>query len=111
MLQELRQISFHDSGLLRLDVDFLSKRIALTIEGDANSTVTIVFEGVLNLSCEALSAFSHFETLEIYDANFREADGAFEAKFTFLLGFGQPSWGLAFSFAAWRTTLPAGAPT
>lgn len=99
MIEKLKKVEFHDSSLLSLNIDFSHKIIKLAVEQEVDAPyITLLFEEVSNINIEKIVELTDFDFLDIYGADFLNNNGSYIAKFTFLLGFGKPSWELSFSF-------------
>jgi len=105
MLDKLKEIEFHDSGLINLNIDFDQSKIEIIIEKEVGVSRTfLVFEQVSSLKINEIRNLKQFYCVEVYDAEFDQIENIFTAKFIFLLGFSTPDWMIEFTFKTVKVT-------
>ncbi|MEL7222014.1 MAG: hypothetical protein AAGJ93_11895 [Bacteroidota bacterium] len=97
-LDKVNSLVFHDGVLLKITFIFDECKLKLTYEIDS-IVISVSFMKVSNLSFGDLVFIDKLDDVEIYNASFQQlSPGLLKANFTFLLGFGKPSWDFDFTF-------------
>lgn len=93
---DLNTINFHDRNLIQLNFIFIKKELNIVLDGESNY-LSLHFHNISNLSIDSLIQITEVEDIELFSMEeVMEKDR--EIYFTFLLGFGKPSFTLKFSF-------------
>ncbi|WP_127125372.1 hypothetical protein [Pseudoflavitalea rhizosphaerae] len=91
--------NFHDSGLIKLNLDFEQRLIEIVIEEEVGGKKwDLRFSNVSNISIDNLNSLSDFDLVEVNSISILETNNGFNVKIILLLGFGKPSWELSFNY-------------
>lgn len=90
-------LDFHDAGLVKLNFLFEDKRIEILLELEANKKwVNLVFQNISKLSFDKLSSIN--TSMEVFRMDFTSIETEFGVTIVCLLGIGEPSWEMSFTF-------------
>lgn len=100
MIEKLEEFQFHDSSLIKLQIDFSDKTILFIIEKEFGKGYTnILFRDIKSLKFDEFSDYESFDDMDIVSADFEVIEeNLYFGNIILMLGFSKPSWEISFNF-------------
>lgn len=103
MIEQFKELAFHDVSLDALKIDFERRELLMGIvfylEEKAETVYEVLFSGIDRLNLGELR-LEEFYVPEINDVEHSEANGYYAVRFICLLGHAQPTFNFSFRYRA-----------
>lgn len=95
-MDKLKEIEFHDSSLLSLELNLENNNLILLVELESGvNSLELHFSSVNYFYIDPLD---NFKDIQIYSASFKQENNIIVANFLLLNGFGGKSYNLIFHY-------------